>query len=103
MDKKIILMSIDGMRPDGALKCGHPFVQELMSRSSYSLNARTVMPSVTLPCHMSLFHSVDHGRSELEIDVVHMNNVGLEGIQHPGKFSVGFCRINDLKRIQKTG
>lgn len=33
-----------------------------MREGSYSLRARTVMPSVTLPCHMSLFHSVDPGR-----------------------------------------
>ena len=25
---------------------------------SYTLNARTVFPSVTLPCHMSMFHSI---------------------------------------------
>ena len=56
--KKVILVSIDGMRPDGALKCGNPFVQELMKRGSYALDAQTVMPSVTLPCHMSMFHSV---------------------------------------------
>lgn len=62
MENKVVLVLVDGMRPDGALKCGHPFVQELMSRSSYSLNARTVMPSVTLPCHMSLFHSVNPDR-----------------------------------------
>ena len=25
MDKKVILISIDGMRPDGFLACGNPF------------------------------------------------------------------------------
>ena len=29
MDKKVILVSIDGMRPDGVEKCGNPFVEEL--------------------------------------------------------------------------
>ncbi len=58
MDKKVILVSIDGMRPDGLLQCGNPYVQELMKRASYTLDARTVFPSVTLPCHMSLFHSI---------------------------------------------
>ena len=37
MDKKVILISIDGMRPDGALECGNPFVSELMKRGSYNL------------------------------------------------------------------
>ena len=62
MDKKVILVSIDGMRPDGLLQCGNPYVRELMQIASYTLDARTVFPSVTLPCHMSLFHSVDPGR-----------------------------------------
>ena len=56
--QKVILISIDGMRPDGFLQCGNPFVEELMSKTYYTLNGQTVFPSVTLPCHMSLFHSV---------------------------------------------
>jgi len=58
MDKKVILISIDGMRPDGFLKCGHPFIRELMKTSTYTLTGRTCVPSVTLPCHMSMFHGV---------------------------------------------
>ena len=56
--KKVVLISIDGMRPDGLLKCGNPFVEEMMKVASYSLEAKTVFPSITLPCHLSLFHSV---------------------------------------------
>lgn len=57
---KVLLILSDGMRPDGLE--GHPAVARLMREGSYILRARTVMPSVTLPCHMSLFHSVDPGR-----------------------------------------
>ena len=68
MDKKVILISIDGLRPDGALQCGNPYVQELMKMGSYCLNARTVFPSSTMPCHMSMFYSMPpekHGTMEL--------------------------------------
>lgn len=58
MENKVILVSIDGMRPDGFLQCGNPYIGQLMASSSYTLDARTVFPSVTLPCHMSMFHSV---------------------------------------------
>ena len=58
MDNKTLLILADGMRPDGFLTCGHPFAETLLSQSSYTMQAKTVMPSVTLPCHMSLFHSV---------------------------------------------
>lgn len=58
MEDKVILISIDGMRSDGFLQCDHPFVYEMMKRGAYSLKASSVFPSVTLPCHMSIFHSV---------------------------------------------
>ncbi len=56
--KKVILILVDGMRPDGLKGCGHPFAEEILTHSVHDLAATTVMPSVTLPCHMSLFHSV---------------------------------------------
>ena len=56
--KKVILISVDGMRPDGFLNCGNPYIDTLMKDSLSALNAQTVYPSVTLPCHMSMFHSV---------------------------------------------
>lgn len=60
--RKVHLILIDGMRPDALDACGSPFVRQLLSESLYTLSARTVFPSVTLPCHMSLFHSVDPER-----------------------------------------
>lgn len=56
--KKTILILVDGMRPDAVEQSGHSVVAELKAHSAYSMKATTVMPSVTLPCHMSLFHSV---------------------------------------------
>lgn len=58
MGNKVILISIDGMRPDGFIQCKNPYVNSLQKIASYTLNAKTVFPSVTLPCHMSMFHSV---------------------------------------------
>lgn len=58
MNNKVILISIDGMRPDGLMKCKNPYVDELKKMASYTFDARTVFPSATLPCHMSMFHSV---------------------------------------------
>ncbi len=60
--QKVILVLVDGMRPDGMMQCGNPFAQKLVEESTSCLTAQTVMPSVTLPCHMSLFHSVDPER-----------------------------------------
>lgn len=57
---KVLLISVDGMRPDSL--SGAPAVKAVMDRAAYSLNASSVMPCVTLPCHMTMFHSVDPGR-----------------------------------------
>lgn len=69
MENKVILISIDGMRPDGVTGCGNPYVNELMKIGSFTLNARTVFPSVTLPCHMSMFHSVTPERHGITTNI----------------------------------
>lgn len=56
--KKVVLFLVDGMRPDGLVQANTPVMDKLMESGAYTLEARTVMPSMTLPCHMSLFHSV---------------------------------------------
>ena len=58
MDKKVILISIDGMRPDGLLATKNPHVKELEKICSYTYDGRSVNPSVTFPCHFSMAHSV---------------------------------------------
>ena len=57
---RTLLILVDGMRPD-ALK-NNARAQRMIRKSTSSMDAQTVMPSVTLPCHMSLFHSVDPAR-----------------------------------------
>lgn len=56
--EKVILISIGDMRPDVFLACGNPYVEELQRISTHTFNARSVMPSLTLPCHLSMFHGV---------------------------------------------
>lgn len=53
-----ILLMVDGLRPDALAATDLPHIQQLLSRSAYSLAASSVNPSLTLPCHMSIFHSV---------------------------------------------
>ena len=60
--RKVLLILVDGMRPDGLIATGHPFLKELEAHSHYTYDATAVMPSVTLPCHFSLFHSVEPQR-----------------------------------------
>lgn len=57
---KVALLMADGMRSDAVTHI--PEVQEMMKKSKYTLEATSVMPSITLPCHLSLFLSVDPER-----------------------------------------
>ena len=53
---KVLLVSIDGMRPDALLSSD--YADRLREISTYSTTATTVYPSYTLPCHMSMQHGV---------------------------------------------
>lgn len=53
-----LYISTDGLRPDAIYPDTTPNLWQLKTRARYSMQARSVMPSVTLPCHMSIFHSV---------------------------------------------
>lgn len=54
----VILIMIDGTRPDALDIADCPNLRGLIARGASSMQARSVMPSITLPCHMSIFHSV---------------------------------------------
>ena len=58
----VVFILIDGLRPD-AIKAGNcPHLRDLRGRSAATMRATSVMPSVTLPCHTSIFHSVPPSR-----------------------------------------
>jgi predicted AlkP superfamily pyrophosphatase or phosphodiesterase len=58
----LLLVMIDGLRPDAITPERCPTLAGLMARGAYTLQARSIMPSFTLPCHMSIFHSVPPSR-----------------------------------------
>jgi arylsulfatase A-like enzyme len=50
----VVVISIDGLRPDAIAKFRATTIQRLMREGSYTLDARTIMPSRTLPSHTSM-------------------------------------------------
>lgn len=54
---RTLLILVDGMRPDAITDI--PQAQKVLAESAHTMCARTVFPSMTLTCHMSLFHSVE--------------------------------------------
>jgi len=51
---KVAIISIDGLRPDALLSVGAPNILALADRGAYSWQAQAVMPSMTLPSHVSM-------------------------------------------------
>lgn len=101
--KKTILFVVDGMRPDSLADI--EAAQRILKKSTYTMNARTVFPSVTLPCHMSLFHSVTPERHGTTTNV-YMPQVrpirGLcEVLKHAGKKCAIFYNWEDLRDISR--
>jgi arylsulfatase A-like enzyme len=50
----VLLVSVDGLRPDAIQTFAAPTLQRLAREGSYTFSARTIMPSKTLPSHTSM-------------------------------------------------
>lgn len=59
---KTVFFMLDGLRPDALALINCPNLQKLRERGAWTLQGRSMMPGVTLPCHMTLFHSVPPAR-----------------------------------------
>jgi hypothetical protein len=55
---RVLILSIDGLRPDAILAAPMPNLLDLMRNSAQTLNAQTVHPSVTLIAHASMLGGV---------------------------------------------
>lgn len=64
--RRVLILSLDGLRPDAIPLAPMPTLMKLMESSAYSLTAQTIRLSATLPAHASMLtgtclnkHSVD--------------------------------------------
>jgi predicted AlkP superfamily pyrophosphatase or phosphodiesterase len=51
---RVAIISVDGLRPDAILTAGAANILALASRGAYSWRAQTILPSTTLPSHVSM-------------------------------------------------
>jgi predicted AlkP superfamily pyrophosphatase or phosphodiesterase len=54
VSRNVVLVSVDGLRPDAIATYGASTLQRLMREGSYTLSASTIHPSKTLPSHTSM-------------------------------------------------
>lgn len=62
----VVVISIDGLRPDLLLLANTPNIHRMMQAGSYSMWARTTPNSITLPSHVSMMTGVSPRRHEIE-------------------------------------
>jgi hypothetical protein len=56
--KYVVIITIDGMRPDGMELADTPVLDRIRAKGVYFPNAQTVNPSFTLPAHVSMLNGV---------------------------------------------
>jgi len=105
MPDPVILFSVDGMRPDGLQQADTPCIDKLIASGSWSLSARTVMPSVTLPCHTSMHRGVDvprHGITTNTFQPLARPVVGIfDVVKESGLISGMFFNWGELRDLMR--
>ncbi len=64
--ERVLIISVDGLRPDLLLRANTPHMRSMLERGSFSMWARTIPEAITLPSHTSMLtgvHIKTHGIS----------------------------------------
>lgn len=105
--EKVVLVLIDGMRPDGIEACGDSALLTLAAEGLSCLRGHTVRPSVTLPCHASLFFSVDPERHGITDNVwrplVRPIDSLADVVAKQGKRAAMFYNWEELRDLNRPG
>jgi predicted AlkP superfamily pyrophosphatase or phosphodiesterase len=64
--QRVFIVSIDGLRPDLALRADTPTLHQMLKDASFTFWARTTAESVTLPSHTSMLTGVVPIRHEIQ-------------------------------------
>jgi predicted AlkP superfamily pyrophosphatase or phosphodiesterase len=103
----VALILIDGLRPDAIDVADCPRLKALRARSAATMRAASVMPSMTLPCHTSIFHSVPPARHGITTNVWAPMARPLPGLfdvaKAAGKRCAFFYNWEELRDIGRPG
>lgn len=64
--QRVVMISVDGLRPDLALRAEMPTLRRILSEGSYTFWAQTTPNSITLPSHTSMLTGVDPRKHGVE-------------------------------------
>ena len=107
MKTKVLVVVCDGCRPDGIAQAHTPIIDSLWQTGAYTWAAQSVMPSITLPAHLSMWRGVipeKHG--------VYTNTFNGATAAYPSAFEVAhqahlstamFCSWETLRDLSNPG
>jgi hypothetical protein len=81
----IIIITIDGLRPDALDLAITPNLDKLRAKGAYSPQAQTISLSITLPSHTSMLTGITQKRHGIEWGIPY---IGWPGINCPTVFSI---------------
>lgn len=106
-NQHVVLFLVDGMRPDGMMQADTPTMDTLRTGGAHTLSARTVMPSMTLPCHTSLFLGVPPTRHGIVSNTWQPQVRPVPGLfdvlQQAGLVTAFFYNWEELRDLSRPG
>jgi len=103
----VVFVMIDGLRPEAVTPDYCPTFAGVMARGASTLRAASILPSITLPCHMTIFHSVPperHGVTSNTWSPMARPVPGLVDVAHAaGKRCAFFYNWEPLRNVSQPG
>jgi arylsulfatase A-like enzyme len=110
LTRHVVIVSIDGLRPDAIDRFGATTIRSLMNQGSYSLTASTILPSKTLPSHASMLTGVEpsvHGITWNSDETKERGHVGVPTIfgiaGENGLETAAFFSKTKFRHLQPAG
>lgn len=107
LSQHVIVISIDGLRPDAIEAFELRTLQELMRRGSFTLEASTILPSKTLPSHASMItgrppevHGLTFNSARPENGLVAVATM-FEMARHDGRHVAAFYSKAKLRHLDR--
>jgi predicted AlkP superfamily pyrophosphatase or phosphodiesterase len=103
----VVFVMLDGVRPDALAAADCPNLSSVRAQGASTQGARSLMPSITLPCHTSIFHSVPPTRHGIMSNIFTPMALPVPGLvevaRAAGKRVAFFYNWEELRDLARPG
>ena len=104
--QSVVLFVVDGLRSDGLKQANTPYMDSLMNSGAHTFEARTIMPSITLPCMASMLLGTGselHGITTNAWTPIAPIPSIIDIVHSAGKTTASFYNWEPLRDLSKPG